>query len=392
MKLMEFMVHKQFASAHIDSMRGFVINDMNELMATVKPFEDGIQADDGKQYTFPLVIKAQVQTGNRGRAGGIQFAENYEEMMEKVRTMFTISIKGLPVRKIFIAEKVAVQREMYLSITMDRAEKCPVIIFSDEGGMDINEIADENPEKIIKTYIRDGQEIMPFMTQFMIDNSSLEQSKASELHSLVMKLYKLFVDSHALMVEINPLVIDGNEKLFCLDGKMEIDDNALYLFPYLQQSRDEFEENKFVLEARNWNFLYIPIETEGTISVISNGSGMLMSSIDGISQHQQKVYSVLDLGGGATADRIQEAIRIVLSESQVELLFINIFGGITRCDEIVRGIKDTWTLFDDRKLVLRLEGTNKSQGVELLKSFSPETYLAKDLEDGVRQIAKEMGA
>lgn len=387
---MEYLVHGYFSEYRLPALKGFIADSVDEIEQKIHAPEE---SKDNETYclSYPLVIKAQVQTGNRGKAGGIQFVETYDELLKKANTILGMSIKGLIVRRVFITEKKQAKKEMYLSVALDRNEKCPVVMFCAEGGMDINEIAEEYPNKVIKLYMREEPQIKDFMVQYMIDKSGLPQAYYHQLFEVIENLYRLFIERNALLIEINPLIIDEHDQFLCLDGKMDIDDNALYKYPKLQKIRDEFEKNPFVLEARKWNFLYIPIDENANIAVISNGSGMLMSSIDQISQKGLRVFSVLDLGGGATADRIKEAIRIVLSEEKVELLFINIFGGITRCDEIVTGIKLAWPHIQNKKLVLRLEGTNKEIGISMLKELPFQPYLAEDLVEGVERIAKEMG-
>jgi succinyl-CoA synthetase beta subunit len=302
-----------------------------------------------------------------------------------------MSINGLTVKKIFVTEKVDVKREMYLSVALDRKERSPVIVFCADGGMEINDIADRFPEKVVKIHLRGETEIKPFMVQYLLDKSGLDSSYKDRLTKIISSLLALFFGKNAMLVEINPLVVTTADELFCLDGKIDIDDNALYKFDDIRVVRDEMETNPLILEARKWDFLYIPVVENGDIDVISNGSGMLMSSIDLISKKGFEVHSVLDLGGGATAERIKEAVRIVLSEKKIRLLFVNIFGGITRCDEIAKGIEGSWDQVRSKKLVLRLEGTNKDAGAKIMRDLNPEIYLADDLVDGVDRIVKEMG-
>jgi len=392
MKLYEYQAHALFAEHGLPSLKGFVASsaaEASDRMSADRTSADGAAASGAP--SFPVVVKAQVQTGGRGKAGGIRFAENAAELEAEAARVLGLTINGLPVKKVFVTEKVSVAREMYLSVALDRKEKCPVVVFCADGGMEINEIADAHPEKIVKLHLRGETELKPFMVQYLVDKSGLAASFKAPLGALASSLLSLFFARNAMLVEVNPLAVTSSGELLCLDGKIDVDDNALYKFDDLRAARDEMEADPLILEARGWDFLYIPVREDGDIAVISNGSGMLMSSIDLISQKGYAVHSVLDLGGGATAERIKEAVRIVLSESKVRLLFVNIFGGITRCDEIAKGIAGSWDAVKSKKLVLRLEGTNKEEGAAIVRGLNPDIYLADDLVDGVERIVKEMG-
>ncbi|MFA7628837.1 MAG: succinate--CoA ligase subunit beta, partial [Candidatus Dojkabacteria bacterium] len=203
-------------------------------------------------------------------------------------------------------------------------------------------------------------------------------------------LYKLFVETNCMLVEINPLVVDSREQLMALDGKIDVDDNALYKHPDILAFRDEITDNLFILEARKFDFLYIPLEDRGDIAVISNGSGMIMSSIDLISKRGMTVTCALDLGGGATAERVREALKIVASNPNVKTIFINIFGGITRCDEIAGGISTAMKDLGSMALVVRLEGTNKEKGLSIIKNTTGNIEMADGLSEGVDVLARKV--
>ena len=327
MNLMEYKAHELFREKGLPAHDGHVFNSLEELI------------ESSSSFSYPLVLKAQVETGGRGKAGGVKIVENEKDLIPTATRIFGLDIGGHRVERIFVVKALSIVKEMYLSIVFDRSLKCPVLIYCNEGGVDINEIADRNPSKMIKFSLYPGQEIRDYMIDYIMDKSNLAYGLRSSFCSIIKNLYELFLDNNALLVEVNPLVLTDTHELRLLDGKVTIDDNSLYLHPQLLEYRDAMETNELVLEARKHNFLYIPIEGDGHIGVISNGSGMIMSSIDLISNKGMKVNCALDLGGGATAGRIKEAIRIVLSNSLVKSLFINIFGGITRCDEIANGVK-----------------------------------------------------
>ena len=378
MKLLEYKAHEVFHEFEVPSINGFTVSSIEEL-----------EKADG-QLEYPVVIKAQVQTGNRGKAGGIQFAKNREELLEKGKQILAMSIKGLEVKRIFVTEKVDIQKEMYLSFTMDRKTKLGVMIFSTEGGVDINEIAEKNPDKLAKIILPAGEKIDDFNLQYVLDKTGFDSQYHDEFKEICRKLYRMYVRYDCLLAEINPLVVTEDGHLKALDGKVDIDDNALYRHKNIEEFRDEITENELVRSARKFDFLYIPIKDRGNIGVISNGSGMIMSSIDLISKRGMEVTCALDLGGGATADRIKEALKIVAANPRVDTIFINIFGGITRCDEIANGVQASISQIDTDRLVIRLEGTNKEKGLEIIESIGGNIELVDGLYEGVDALAEGM--
>ena len=324
MDLMEYKAKELFDKYEIPTQKGIVIEDVSDL------------ASKALNLTFPLVAKAQVQIGGRGKAGGIKFASNTDELLEVSKSILGMDIKGHIVKKLLIVEKAEVSKELYLSIMLDRLSKKPMIIFSSEGGVDIEEVARLTPEKVMKVSIDPLIGIKDYIIRYLISKSGLNNSLYEQMFDIVKKLYTLFCEYDCMLTEINPLVITAENKILALDGKVSIDDNALSRQPDILEFRDSLTEDELVLEARKFNFLYIPCEVDGNIAVMSNGSGMIMSCIDLISKQGMKVGVGFDLGGGATAERIAEAVRIVLSNKNIKALFITIFGGITRCDEVVR--------------------------------------------------------
>lgn len=380
MKFMEYQARETFAKYNIPVMKGVVIDSVSQINEKIKDLK------------FPLVVKAQVQVGGRGKAGGIQFVDNVDDVIRISDKLLFTDIKGHKINKLMIVEKAEGLKECYLSIILDRLNKCPMIIFSAEGGMDIEETAVKSPDSIIKVKIDPSIGVQPYMVNYIINKSGINENMAPAIFDCIKQLYKLFKDYDALLMEINPLLICEDNKLIALDGKIDVDDSALYRQLIVQNFRDELQEEELVLEARKFRFLYIPIEETGNIAVISNGSGMLMSSIDIISKANMTVGAALDLGGGATADRIKEAVRIVLSNKQINYLYINIFGGITRCNEVAEGVKAAMKLQPKNKcVVVRLEGTNKEEGISILNSRDLDIVSVDGLIDGVKALV-ERGA
>ncbi len=374
MKLLEYQAHELFRKYGIDAARGVVVRSAEELRC------------QAAQVEYPVVLKAQLATGGRGKAGGIQVARTPAEFLEKGTGILGLRIKGLPVKRIFLTSLVDARRELYLSITLDRKSKAPVLIFSAEGGMEINAVADADPSRIIRTLINPLCGIQPSMIQYILDRMGLDDKLAPQLSDVVNRLYSLFIECDCLLAEINPLVVDSADHLFALDAKVEIDDNALLRHPDLRQMRQELTEDALVLRAREWDFLYIPIGQEGTVGVISNGSGMIMSSIDLLSKKNLRVVCALDLGGGATRDRIKEAIHILFLNERVKIGLINIFGGITRCDEVAQGIRQALEAKPHLSIIVRMEGTNKEEGVRIISAIPHDVDIVPDLESGVERV------
>jgi succinyl-CoA synthetase beta subunit len=370
------MAHKVFGEYGLPSTPGVTADSLEEL-EKLEP-----------QIEYPAVLKAQVQTGGRGKAGGVQFASDKDELLEKGARILGMSIKNLKVEKIFVVPKVPVKKEMYLSFTLDRKTKLPVMIFSPEGGVEINEIAEKNPDKLAKIVLPAEDTLADFVIQYAMDKTGLDPAYRIQFRDFCHSLYKVFIKHDCMLAEINPLVITENDKLIALDGKIDVDDNALYRHPEIASFKDELTDNELVLEARRYDFLYIPIQDTGDIAVISNGSGMIMSSIDLISKKGMKVTCALDLGGGATSDRITEALRIVAANERVKTIFINIFGGITRCDEIAGGVEKSMIFMGKKRLVIRLEGTNKEIGLLKLQELDRDITLVDGLYEGVDALAE----
>jgi succinyl-CoA synthetase beta subunit len=373
MDLMEYKVRALYQEAGIPANRGVVVDNLDLLDPAVT------------DLAFPLVIKAQVQTGGRGKAGGIRFAENKDELWREAARILGMDIRGHQVDRLFIAEKAEILDECYLGLVLDRLSKRPMFLFSRAGGVDIEETARNHPEQVIRLPFDPLAGYHDYLPRYLAGKSGLDAAYLPAFTDLVKKMTALFVARDCTLLEINPLGLQADGALIAIDGKASIDDSALFRHPDLLAWRDTLPEDPFILEARRFNFLYIPCEKDGDIAVMSNGSGMIMSCIDQISQAGFSVVAALDLGGGATSSRIVEAIRIVLGNPQVTTLFINIFGGITRCDEVAGGISQAMENQPADKLVIvRLEGTNKEQGLQVLAASRGDIRIVESIAGGVR--------
>ncbi|MDR2552531.1 MAG: ADP-forming succinate--CoA ligase subunit beta [Treponema sp.] len=378
MKLLEYQASELFAKYGLPVQRGVVINAREGAAEKIR----------AAALRFPVVLKAQVQIGGRGKAGGVQFAESPEEAASLCDKMLGMDIRGLKVNELLVVEKRTITTEWYLSIMLDRYSKAPLLIFSPLGGMDIEETAKTSPDKIAKVPIDPVRGVQDYTIAYALDKTGADKRYAAQLKDIIEKLYRMFFDYYTMLVEINPLAIDPEGNLTALDGKVEVDDNALSYLPDITAYRDKLQEDPQVIEARKVNFLFIPVEEEGDIAVMSNGSGMLMSCIDLITQRGMRIHAALDLGGGATADRITEAVRIMLCRPQVSTVFICIFGGITRCDEVAKGAVAAMQSDAARgkQLILRMEGTNKDEAAKIVAASGLPITVAEGIPNSVEAI------
>ncbi|RME88913.1 MAG: ADP-forming succinate--CoA ligase subunit beta [Anaerolineae bacterium] len=312
-----------------------------------------------------VVIKSQVLVGGRGKAGGIRLAKNPEEAEELATQILGMEIKGLPVRKVLVDEAANIKQEIYLGITNDRAARKPVLMASAAGGVDIEEVARETPEKIIRVHIDPLLGLRDYQARYIAAGIDLPREHWRDFGKIAHGLWQAYTRSDATLAEINPLVITKDERLLALDGKMLIDDNALFRHPDLAEMRDVDEEAPAETEARKYGISYIQLD--GNIGCMVNGAGLAMATMDIIKLFGGEPANFLDIGGGAGAEKVAAALRIILSDPNVKAVLFNIFGGITRCDEVAKGIL---TALEEVKpqvpMVVRLVGTNAEEGRQLL--------------------------
>ena len=370
--------------------------DLHEYQAKRLFAEHGVPIPDGKVAYSPaeardiaqdlggkVVVKAQVHTGGRGKAGGIKLANSADEAEAAAKAILGMDIKGLPVNKVLIDEQApGIEQEIYLAVLIDRARRHPMIMASAAGGMDIEEVAETAPEKIIKVHIDPNLGVRGYQTTYIADAMGLPKELWRDFAKLVMGLYEAFMANDASLTEINPLVITGEGKLLAVDGKMSIDDNALARHPRLAEMRDVKEEPQSEREARMAGINFIQLD--GNIGCMVNGAGLAMSTMDIIKLFGGEPANFLDIGGGAKAEQVATALRLILSDPKVEAVLFNIFGGITRGDEVARGILEALDEIDtDVPMVVRLAGTNAEEGREILKDADMET--AETLSDAAQK-------
>ena len=340
---------------------------------------------DNHDLNYPLVVKAQVQVGGRGKAGGIKVANNYEELIEYSNEILGMDIKGHIVESLLIEEASTIQEEYYISFTLDRSAKKYLMMLSSKGGMDIEEVAENNPDDLIKLYISPSEGLNTEVVNKAIKDSKLNKDFNDELNDVISKLYNLFVESDCDLVEVNPLAIT-NKGVSALDSKVSLDMNAVYRHDNFIDIEKEIPipvSEQFAKE-KNLNF----IKLEGSVGIIGNGAGLVMSTLDVVSEYGGKAANFLDIGGGAKAETVTAALEVLESENNVKSVLINIFGGITRCDLVAEGIVEA-TKGKDLKwpIIVRLDGTNSKEGLAILLENSNEKITISSSMDDAAKLA-----
>ena len=370
MKLQEYQSKQIFSKYHIPIPKGRVAVTASEAKA--------IAQEQGSR----VVIKAQVLVGGRGKAGGIRLAKNADEAEELATQILAMDIKGLPVRKILVDEAASIEREIYLGITNDRASRKPVIMCSAAGGVDIEEVARKSPEKIIKSHIDPLLGLRDYQARDIAAMIDLPKEHWRLFGQIARGLWQAYIDSDATLAEINPLVITSDNRLLALDGKMVLDDNALFLHPDLAEMRDLDVEAPSEIEARKYGLSFIKLD--GNIGCMVNGAGLAMTTMDIIKLFGGEPANFLDIGGGASSDKVAAALRIILADPNVKAVLFNVFGGITRCDEVARGILEALKeVKTSIPMVVRLVGTNAEEGRQILANANMITAIT--LADAARK-------
>lgn len=332
-----------------------------------------------------VVLKAQVLVGGRGKAGGIKKAFSVDEAVEKAKEMFGSVIKGHVVSKIYVEEIVDIQREMYAGLTIDRVNKGIVAILSSVGGMDIEEIAAKHPEKIARVVVNPKWGLWDYQIRELLIKSEMPKEYWKEVTKILRTLYQIMIHYEAELIEINPLVATP-EGLIAADARLNIDDNALFRHKDLESLRDytEADQTERIATEKGLNY----VKLDGNVGVLANGAGMAMSTMDLIRHYGGKPANFLDIGGGASAEVVKEAMNLILSDKRVRVVFINIFGGITRCDEVARGLVESLEV--DIPVVIRLAGTNEEEGRKIMMEFakSRPIHVVETMEEGAEMAVK----
>ena len=344
--------------------------------------------------TKKFVLKAQIHAGGRGKAGGIKILNSIEElkiaaedMMGKVLVTHQTGPEGRKIKRLYVEESSHIDKEFYLSCLIDRASSKIAFISSDQGGMDIEEVAKKNPENIITTKVNFDDEISNEDCEKIIEIFNLNKDIKNKAISLIKAIFKMFVSTNANMVEINPLILTKEKLIVCLDAKVNFDDNALFKHPEILELRDLNEEDPTEIEASKHDLAYIKLD--GSIGCMVNGAGLAMATMDIIKLYGQEPANFLDVGGGASKEKVSAAFKIILSDKNVKGILINIFGGIMRCDVLAQGVVDAAKEINiNVPLVVRLAGTNFVEGKKILDNSGLKLISAENLDDAAKKIVE----
>jgi succinyl-CoA synthetase beta subunit len=347
-----------------------------------------------KLKTSKYVLKAQIHAGGRGKAGGVKILDNIKDLENEARKLFGKTLvthqtgpEGREVKRLYVEESSNIDKEFYLSCLVDRASSKIAFISSDQGGMDIEEVAAKTPQKIITTKVELEEEISNKDCENILKIFNLNQEAKSEAIKLLKSIYKMFISTDANMVEINPLILTKENKIMCLDAKVNFDDNALFRHPEITELRDLNEEDPAEIEASKHDLAYIKLD--GSIGCMVNGAGLAMATMDIIKLYGSEPANFLDVGGGASKEKVSAAFKIILSDKNVKGILINIFGGIMRCDVLAQGVVDAAKEMKiNVPLVVRLAGTNFKEGKEILDNSGLKLISAENLDDAAKKIVE----
>ena len=335
---------------------------------------DSVEKIDATSLKYPLVVKAQVQVGGRGKAGGIKLVSNEEELLAAANEIMGMDIKNHVVKKLLIEEASDVQEEYYISFTLDRSKKQYLMLLSSKGGMDIEKVAEENPDDVIKVYIAPSIGIENSIVNEALLEAGIPKEYHDDLEKMISSLFNLFVDGDCDLVEVNPLAIVNEGKVLALDSKISLDMNAVFRHEEYKKFEEDIPipDTEKVAKEKGLNF----IKLEGDVGIIGNGAGLVMSTLDVVSSEGGSAANFLDIGGGAKSKNVSDALEILQDDKSVKSVLINIFGGITRCDLVAEGIVDaTREKSLPWKIVVRLDGTNAKEGREILKANPHENIV-----------------
>jgi succinyl-CoA synthetase beta subunit len=387
MNFHEYQAKDLFAEYGIPVPQGHIATTPDEAVEVA-------QKMGGQQW----VVKAQVHAGGRGKAGGVKLADSLEAVRSEAERMLGMKIEtyqtgglALPVHSVLIAEATDIAQELYLGALIDRTHKSIVFMGSAAGGVDIEQVASETPERIITAVMDTAAGFMPYQARQIGFKMGLNARQVGQLTKIMSGLYRLFIDKDISLIEVNPLIIDGEGNLSALDAKLNADDNALYRHPDLAAMRDESQEDPTELAASKHDLNYVTLD--GNIACMVNGAGLAMATMDVIKLAGGEPANFLDVGGGTNAERVKEAFKLILSSDNVEAILVNIFGGIVRCDLIAEGIINAVRDIDlTVPVVVRLEGTNVNEGKKLLADSGLTIITADDLNDGARKAVAAVQA
>ena len=371
---------KQFGAVVPEGVFGFTVEELLEKCKSLK--------------TDKYVLKAQIHAGGRGKAGGVKILDNLSELEKSAKELLGKKLithqtgpEGREVKRLYVEESSNIEKEFYLSCLVDRATSKIAFITSDQGGMDIEEVAAKSPNKILTTKVELNEEISNEECEKIIRIFNLEGDSKNEAIYLIKSIYKMFIKTDANMVEINPLILTKEKKIVCLDAKVSFDSNALFRHPEILELRDLNEEDPAEIEASKHDLAYIKLD--GSIGCMVNGAGLAMATMDIIKLYGEEPANFLDVGGGASKEKVSAAFKIILSDKNVKGILINIFGGIMRCDVLAQGVVDAAKEINiSVPLIVRLAGTNFKEGKEILDNSGLKLISAENLDDAAKKIVE----
>ena len=383
MNIHEYQAKELFRSYNIPVSSGSVAYSAGEIERAVNEVEGPV-----------WVVKAQIHAGGRGKGGGVKVVSSKEDALNEANKMYGMNLvtpqtgaSGKEVNRIYIENGSDIEKELYLSCLLDRSTSKVAFIVSKMGGMDIEAVAADTPENITTVQIEPSIGVTNNDIEIIQEAFEIGDDLNNQLSDLIKNMYLFFLEKDASLVEVNPLIVTNTNKLLCLDAKVNFDDNAIYRHPEIEELRDENEEDEYEREAAKYDLAYIKLD--GNIGCMVNGAGLAMASLDIIKMYGGEPANFLDVGGGASKEKVSSAFKIILSDQGVKGILVNIFGGIMRCDVIAEGIVSAAKeLKISVPLVVRLEGTNVDQGKKILENSGIEIISANDLDDAAKKIVK----
>ena len=376
MDLFEYQGKSLYQKFNINHPNSKLIKNLNDL-------------NDPINLNFPVVVKAQVQVGGRGKAGGIKVAKDINELTQYSEEILGMDIKGHKVEILLLEEASNILEEYYISFTLDRSEKKYLIMLSAKGGMDIEQVAEENPDDLIKFHVSPSEKLTSSTISELINKANLNKDHEENLSEIIENLYLMFTEGDCDLVEVNPLAITDNG-VMALDSKVSLDMNAKYKHPYFDDFEQEIPipESEKNAKEKGLNF----IKLDGSVGIIGNGAGLVMSTLDVVAENGGKAANFLDIGGGAKAETVSSALEVLEADQNVKSVLINIFGGITRCDLVAEGIIEAtkgkelvWPI------IIRLDGTNSLEGLEILRANPNEKIFIEESMDSAAKLAVQKG-
>jgi succinyl-CoA synthetase beta subunit len=383
MNIHEYQAKEILRKFNINVPNGTVIFTLNDIDKSIQNLKDN-----------KIALKAQIHAGGRGKAGGIKIVTGIEELKKEAKNLLGKKLithqtgpQGKKVKRLYIEETCKIKKEFYLSCLVDRGSSKIAFISSAEGGVDIEDVAKNNPEKIITTKMALTKSVEETYIKKIMQPFSLSKHLEKKTSDIIQSLYKILIEKDANLIEINPLIVTENDQVLCLDAKINFDDNALYRHPDILSLKDPNEEDPTEIEASKYGLSYIKLE--GKIGCMVNGAGLAMATMDIIKLYGSEPANFLDVGGGASKEKVSAAFKIILSDKNVKGILINIFGGIMRCDIIAQGVVEAVKESNlSVPLVVRLAGTNKDLGEEILNKSNLKIISANSLEDAAKKIVE----